>query len=54
MKTMQRRLGLWTLALTAIGFSAVSKLKRGTTFAVVFGWYVLVLLVRAGISAAFA
>lgn len=45
---------LWALALTAIGFSAVSKLKRGTTFAVVFGWYVLVLLVRAGISAAFA
>lgn len=45
---------LWTLALTALGFSAVSKLKRGTTFAVVFGWYVLVVLVRAGISAAFA
>jgi len=45
---------LWILALTALGFSAVSKLKRGTTFAVVFGWYVLVLLVRAGISAAFA
>jgi len=45
---------LWTLALTALGFSAVSKLKRGTTFAVAFGWYVLVLLVRAGISAAFA
>jgi len=45
---------LWTLTLAAIGFSAVSKLKRGTTFAVVFGWYVLVLLVRAGISAAFA
>jgi len=45
---------LWTLALTAIGFSAVSKLKRGTTFAVVFGWYVLVLLMRAGFTAAFA
>jgi hypothetical protein len=45
---------LWTLALTATGFSAVSKLKRGTTFAVVFGWYVLLLLARAGFTAAFA
>jgi len=45
---------LWTLSLTAIGFAAVSKLKRPTTFAVVFGWYVFTLLVRAGFSAAFA
>jgi Yip1 domain len=35
---------IWTLVLNAIGFAAVSKLKRGTTFAVVFGWYILLTL----------
>jgi len=32
---------IWTLVLAAIGFAAVSKLKRGTTFVVVFGWYIV-------------
>ena len=38
---------IWILVLNAIGFAAVSKLKRGTTFAVVFGWYVALTLVMA-------
>jgi len=43
---------LWTLVLTAIGITCISKTKRGTAFAVVFGWYVLVLLVRVALAAA--
>ena len=35
---------IWILVLNAIGFTAVSKLKRGTTFAVVFGWYIVLTL----------
>ncbi|HXY78918.1 MAG TPA: YIP1 family protein [Candidatus Acidoferrales bacterium] len=45
---------IWTLALTAIGFSCVSKAKRGTALAIVFGWYVLLSLVFVGIAAAFS
>jgi hypothetical protein len=30
---------LWTLALTAIGFSVAGKVKIGTAFAVVIGWW---------------
>jgi hypothetical protein len=40
------------LVLTAIGITCISKTKRGTAFAVVFGWYVLVLLVRVALAAA--
>jgi hypothetical protein len=43
--------GIWTLVLMAIGFSCVSKLKRSTTFAVVFGWWALILIVRTGWAA---
>jgi len=43
---------LWTLVLTAIGITCISKTKRGTAFAVVFGWYALVLLVRVALAAA--
>jgi len=45
---------LWTLALTAIGFTCVSKVKQGTAFAVVFGWWLLVTLIGAGLAAAFS
>jgi len=38
---------IWILVLNALGFAAVSKLKRGTTFAVVFGWYIALTLVMA-------
>src|SRR5271155_1457172 len=36
---------IWTLILTAIGFTRVSKVKKGTAFAIVFGWYILAALV---------
>jgi hypothetical protein len=45
---------LWTLILTAIGFTCVSKVKRGTSFAIVFGWWILFTLIGAAIGAAFA
>jgi hypothetical protein len=45
---------IWTLVVTAIGFSTGTKVKRGTALAVVFGWYVLFVLVSTGIGAAFS
>ena len=43
---------IWTLILTAIGITCISKVKRGTAFAVVFGWFAVVMLVRVAIAAA--
>jgi len=45
---------IWTLVLTAIGITCISKVKRGTAFAVVFGWFAVVVLVRVGLAAAFS
>ena len=45
---------IWTLVLTAIGFTCVSKVKRGTAFAVVFGWWVVFTLLGAGLAVAFS
>jgi Yip1 domain len=45
---------IWTLALTAIGFACVSKVKRGTSFAIVFGWWAVFSLVGAAIAGAFS
>jgi hypothetical protein len=45
---------IWTLALTAIGFTCVSKVKRGTVFGIVFGWWAVVTLAGAAIGAAFS
>jgi ABC-type multidrug transport system fused ATPase/permease subunit len=45
---------IWTLVLTAIGFTCVSKVKRGTALAIVFAWYIVFGLVMVGITAAFA
>ena len=45
---------IWTLVLTALGFSCVGKLKRSTSFAIVFGWWVVFTLVGAGFTALFA
>ncbi|MGH9529533.1 MAG: YIP1 family protein [Terriglobales bacterium] len=41
---------IWTLALTAIGFTCVSKVKRGTAFAIVFGWWIVFTLIGAGFA----
>jgi hypothetical protein len=35
---------LWTLALTAIGFAITGKVKMGTSFAIVIGWWVVITL----------
>ncbi len=43
---------IWTLVLTAIGITCISKVKRGTAFAVVFGWFAVVTLARVAIAAA--
>jgi Yip1 domain len=34
----------WTLALTAIGFATAGKVKMGTSFAIVIGWWVVITL----------
>ena len=38
---------LWTLALTAIGFATTGKVKLGTSFAIVIGWWVVITLTFA-------
>ncbi len=45
---------IWTLALTAIGITCISKVKRGTAFAVVFGWFGFLVLIGVGFTAAFS
>jgi len=45
---------IWTLVLTAIGFTCVSKVKRGTSFAIVFGWWALLTLGGAALGSAFS
>jgi len=42
---------IWTLIVTAIGFSCVSKAKRSTAMMIVFGWYVVFTLGAAGFAA---
>jgi PAS domain-containing protein len=43
---------IWTLVLTAIGITCISKVRRGTAFAVVFGWSAVVVLARVALAAA--
>jgi hypothetical protein len=45
---------IWTLVLSAIGFTCVSKVKRGTAFAIVFGWWIVLTLAAAALSAMFS
>lgn len=42
---------IWTLILTAIGITCISKVKRATAFGVVFGWFALVVLFRVAFAA---
>ena len=42
----------WCLALMAIGVTYISKVKRGTAFAVVFGWFAFWVLIKVGLAAA--
>jgi hypothetical protein len=45
---------IWTLVLTGIGYSCVTRVKRGTCMGVIFGWWVVVTLAGAGIGSLFA
>lgn len=45
---------IWTLVLTAIGFSIVAKKSRGTCYAAVFGWFAVFVLGSAALSAIFS
>ena len=45
---------IWTLVLTGIGYSCVTRVKRGTCMGVVFGWWAVVTLAGAGIAELFA
>jgi|ERR1700728_1981094 hypothetical protein len=43
---------LWSLILTAIGITCITKVKRGTAFAVVFGWFAVYVLGTVLLAAA--
>lgn len=45
---------LWILILTGIGYSCVTRVKRGTCMVVVFGWWAVVTLGGAAIGSLFA
>ena len=45
---------IWTLILSAIGFTCVGKVKRGTAFTIVFGWWAVLTLAGAAIGSAFS
>jgi len=45
---------IWTLIVTAIGFTCVSKVKRSTALAMVIGWYAVFALGGAGFGAMFS
>jgi hypothetical protein len=45
---------IWTLVLTAIGFTCVSKVKKGTAYGIVFGWWALFALAGAALGSAFS
>ncbi len=42
---------IWTLVLLVIGFTCISKAKKGTSAAIVFGWYIAVTLIGVGFAA---
>jgi len=41
---------IWTLVLTAIGFTCVTKVKSSTAYAIVFGWWIFFSLLGAGLA----
>ena len=45
---------IWTLVLTAIGFTCVSKVKAGTSYAIVFGWWAFFTLAGAAMAGGFS
>ena len=45
---------IWTLVLTAIGFTCVSKVKSSTAYIIVFGWWAVLTLAGAAAGSAFS
>jgi hypothetical protein len=45
---------IWMLVLGAIGITCISKVKSGTAFAVVFGWFAVLVAIGAGAGALFS
>ena len=45
---------IWTLVLSGIGLSCLTKVRRGTCLAVVFGWWAVWVLGTSGVGAAFS
>jgi hypothetical protein len=45
---------IWTLVLTAIGFTCVSKVKKGTAFVIVFGWWAVLTIGSAALGSMFS
>jgi Yip1-like protein len=46
--------GIWTMILGAIGITCISKVKLGSAFAVVFGWFAILILIGVGFTAVFS
>jgi hypothetical protein len=44
--------GLWTLALSVIGLSIISKKSKGQAAIVAVGWWLIGLLILTGVTAA--
>lgn len=42
---------IWILILVSIGITCISKVKRGTAFAVVFGWYAVSVIAAVALAA---
>jgi hypothetical protein len=42
---------IWTLVLLGMGTSIVADTKRGSGYIAVFGWWIVVVLISAGIAA---
>lgn len=45
---------IWTLVLASIGITCISKVKRGTAFGIIFGWFFVLILIGVGFAAAFS
>lgn len=45
---------IWSLVLTAIGIATVAGVKKSAGYTAVFGWWILMLLITVGATAAFS
>jgi Yip1 domain len=45
---------IWTLVVTAIGFAYAGKVKQGTSYAIVFGWWIVITVGFSALGAAFS